>query len=308
MAHANTHAPSTAATIELLPNLTPAMTAAIAFLTRYTGGTYENYRYHLNCWMQWCTERGLDPLADIKRMHVELYVRDLIGQSYAAGTVHCRLAPVRGYYKFAQVDDLILRDPTVAIRLPKIIHGHKEPFDRDDLRRLLAAAKDISPRHYALVAMLSMMGMRITEACSVDVPDIRNQEGGYRVLRFIGKGAKPAAIPIPYQAIPILEAAAGDRQLGPLLTTLDGRRLHRHTAASLVKVAAKRGGFPPGRVHPHLLRAAAITLGLDSGMSLREVQDFARHEDPRTTRKHYDLNKNDFGTHAAHTIGARLAV
>jgi site-specific recombinase XerD len=164
--------------------MSPAMTAAVAFLARYSGGTYENYKYHLGCWFAWREERGLDPLNDVKRMHVELYIRDLIGLGYAAG----------------------------------------------------------------------------------------------------------------------------DRTSGPLIATLDGRRCHRHTAASLVKVAAKRAGFPPDRVHPHLLRAAAITLGLDSGMSLREVQDFARHEDPRTTRKHYDLNKNDFGTHAAHTIGARLAV
>jgi integrase/recombinase XerD len=33
--------------------------------------------------------------------------------------------------------------------------------------------------------------------------------------------------------------------------------------------------------NPHSLRPAAITAALDAGCSLRNVQDFARHADPR---------------------------
>jgi hypothetical protein len=47
---------------------------------------------------------------------------------------------------------------------------------------------------------------------------------------------------------------------------------------------------------------------MDSGVGLREAQDFARHDDPRTTRKHYDLNRADFGTQVTHLVGARVAV
>jgi integrase len=36
---------------------------------------------------------------------------------------------------------------------------------------------------------------------------------------------------------------------------------------------------------PHSLRHAAITAALDAGCSLRDVQDFARHADPRQTRR-----------------------
>jgi hypothetical protein len=47
---------------------------------------------------------------------------------------------------------------------------------------------------------------------------------------------------------------------------------------------------------------------MDSGVGLREAQDFARHDDPRTTRKHYDLHRADFGTQVTHLVGARVAV
>ena len=48
---------------------------------------------------------------------------------------------------------------------------------------------------------------------------------------------------------------------------------------------AKRAGIDK-QISPHSLRHAAITAALDAGCSLRDVQDFARHADPRQTRRY----------------------
>jgi integrase len=37
---------------------------------------------------------------------------------------------------------------------------------------------------------------------------------------------------------------------------------------------------------PHSLRYSAITFALDAGATLRDVQDYAGHKDPRTTRRY----------------------
>lgn len=288
-----------------LAELSVAQTQAVGFLARYTGQTYNLYRRYLGQWFAWCEAQGLDPM-NVQRTHVELYVRQL-GQTMKPSSVCSAMNPVRGFYKLACMDGVLDRDPAAYARLPKVQYATKPLFDRDDLRRLIAAARDISPRHHALVLMLSSMGLRVSEACSVSVPDIFNTEQGCRVLRFIGKGAKPAAVPIPYQAIPILEDVAGDRRTGPLLTLVNGGRLTRSAAASLVRVAAQKAGFTR-TVNPHLLRAAAITMLLDSGVDLRDAQDFARHEDPRTTRQHYDLHRERWATHASHLAAAKLAI
>ena len=39
------------------------------------------------------------------------------------------------------------------------------------------------------------------------------------------------------------------------------------------------------QLSPHSLRHSAITFALDAGASLRDVQDYAGHKDPRTTRQ-----------------------
>lgn len=289
-----------------LGQLSSAQAQAVGFLARYTGGTYDLYRRYLAQWFAWCDQQQLDPLHDVDRVHVELYIREL-GQTLKASSVCSAMNPVRGFYRLACMDGVITKDPAAYARLPKVQYAPKAMFDRDDLRRLVAAAREISPRHHALIVLLSSMGMRVSEACAVDVPDIYNTEQGYRVLRFTGKGSKPAVVPIPYQAIPVLELAAGDRHAGPLLLRVSGERLTRSAAAGLVNTAATRAGFTR-KVNPHLLRAAAITMLLDSGVDLRDAQDFARHDDPRTTRKHYDLHKERFATHASHLAAAKLAV
>ena len=37
---------------------------------------------------------------------------------------------------------------------------------------------------------------------------------------------------------------------------------------------------------PHSLRHSAITFALDAAAALRDVQDYAGHKDPRTTRRY----------------------
>ncbi|WP_300680780.1 tyrosine-type recombinase/integrase [Nocardioides sp.] len=289
--------------------MSPAETAAVAFLARYQNPrTHELYRRYLGEWYEWCRIQGLDPLADVERVHVELYIRHLsLSRQMSSSTVNTAMTPVRGLYRLAASDGTIPRDPSAYARLPKIHHRSEAPFDRDDMRRFLRAAAETSPRHHALASLLSMMGLRISEACALDIPDVHRIEQGYRVLRFVRKGGREVVAPIPYQAIPILEAATVGRHTGPLLTTLDGtRRLTRHAGAGLVQTIAKRAGFDR-RLHPHLLRKAAVTLILDSGGTLAEAQDFADHADPRTTQRHYDLNRSRLSGHGSHLVASRIA-
>jgi len=73
----------------------------------------------------------------------------------------------------------------------------------------------------------------------------------------------------------------------------------------LVGTLAREADIP---VHltPHGLRHSAITIGLDAGVSLRDMQDFARHADPKTTRR-YDRSRHALNRHATYAIAHYLA-
>ena len=57
---------------------------------------------------------------------------------------------------------------------------------------------------------------------------------------------------------------------------------------------------------PHALRHAFVTLALDAGAALRDVQDAAGHADPATTRA-YDAARGRLDRHPAYAVGAHLA-
>ena len=48
--------------------------AVAAYLARFTGSSRDHTSSDLRCYLTWCAERGLDPLA-ATRPHLELYIR-----------------------------------------------------------------------------------------------------------------------------------------------------------------------------------------------------------------------------------------
>lgn len=288
--------------------LTPAHLAAISYLARYHGQTHALYTRYLGDWFTWCNTNGLDPLEGIVRGHVELYIRwRLETRGNKPSTVGTALAPVKGFFKFAAIDGLIDRDPAAYAALPKTHedHNNKSGLDRRELSTFLFASERISPRHYALAHLLGLLALRVSEACSLDVTSYDAIERGHRVLRFVGKGNKPATAPVTIPLLRALDSARDGRTSGPLLLTNAGERLDRHTASAMVRTIAKHAGVQR-RISPHSLRRSAITAALDAGVQLRDVQHFARHADPRTTST-YDLARGNLDRHATHILTAYVA-
>lgn len=288
-----------------LNDLPPAEKAAVSFLARYTDPTLGLYTRYIKLWFEWCGTQGVDPLA-VERGHLELWVHEF-AKTHKPSTVGSAFTPISGYYKYADYDGLIPRNPALYVRLPKIHYAKPKPIDRYELRKFLAAAKDYSPRHWCLTQMLCVMGLRISEACAITVEQALVVEQGMRVLHYIGKGSKPATSPIPYQSLGAFDAAIDGRTTGWLIARKDGGRLSRHGAAGLVETVNRHAGLDV-RLGPHYLRKLGITQGREAGLSLDEVRIFARHESAETTLKHYDLTQTELGSHPGLAIAARLAV
>ncbi len=164
-------------------------------------------------------------------------------------------------------------------------------------------AERVDHAHAALAVLLSLNGLRVSEACSADIENL-GFERGHRTLRIVGKGNKPAVIPLVPRTARTIDLAIGERAAGPILLRHDGSRLDRRTAHRWVRSVAKRAGL--GQVHPHMLRAAFIMCALEAGVPLREVQIAARHADPRTTTV-YDHRRQSFDRHAAYVVVAFVA-
>ncbi|MBA2768050.1 MAG: tyrosine-type recombinase/integrase [Sporichthyaceae bacterium] len=126
-----------------------------------------------------------------------------------------------------------------------------------------------------------------------------------RVAALVGKGAKPADVPLPIPVLRAVREAIGGRATGAILRTRTGRRMDRAGAArALTRVARTAGITHP--ISPHGLRRTFCTTGLVAGIGIRDMQYAMRHADPRTILR-YDMAESNLDRHAAHAVAAYLA-
>src|SRR5918995_4591152 len=264
-------------------SMTTAQLAAVSYLARYSGHTHDLYAYQLRRWFDWCEESSLDPLVGIERAHVELYIRGLGESGLMNSSVNTMLHGVRGFFRFAHIDGLIPADPAVYARLPKVHtdESRTQGLDRLELIRFLQVAQTISVHHGALAYLLGVNALRASEAAAVQIEDYAESLRGHRVLRVVGKGNKPATMPVTVPVLRVLEVCRGERTEGSLiLRPLSGQPLDRRDAYRMVTKIAKMAGIPR-HISPHSSLHAAITNALDAGVPLRDAQILARHTDPR---------------------------
>ena len=255
--------------------------------------------------MRWCADRQLQPL-QVTRPHLELYVRWLEDRGYAPATIGRRFTTVAGFYRYAVLDGHLQVDPSVAVTRPKV------PWEAQrrtvlhplEFAALLTAARDDCPGSHALVALLGMIGLRIGETCRINVTDLHAQ-AGYELLTVLGKGSKPALIPLPVPVLRAVRESIGDRRSGPLLLNTRGGRLSPSSAATRLRTLARRAGLSRS-FSPHSLRRTFCTAGLLINVPLRDMQLAMRHADSRTTLR-YDMARANLDRHAAHTVAAYLA-
>src|SRR3954452_17089045 len=254
---------STSSTI-LLPfqpeAMTPAQLAAVSYLARYTGHTHTLYAYQLRRWFTWCQTTNLDPLVDIQRAHLELYIRHLGESGLRVSSVNTMMHAVRGFFRYAHIDGLITAGPAVYARLPRIHtdESRTQGLDRLELIRFLQVAQTLTVHHGALAYLLGINALRASEAAAVRVEDFRETLRGHRVLHLVGKGTKPATMPLTVPVLRVLEACRGQRTEGPLvLRPQSGKPIDRRDVYRMVRFA--KTARIPRHISPHSLRHAAIT-------------------------------------------------
>jgi len=281
--------------------------AAAAYLARFKGTSRAHTESDLRCFLTWCAERGLDPLA-ARRPHLELYIRWMQEiRRFKPSTVSRRFSIAAGFYRTCVIDGVLESSPAEYVRRPTVpAESPTLGFTHLQFEALLTAARESANRNdFALVTMLGLLGLRIFEATGTDISDL-GEEHGHRVLRVCGKGGKVVLVPLPPAVGRAIDRAIGDRAAGPVLLNSHGRRMDRHAATRRLRWLAATAGVRIARPHPHMLRHTFVTTMLDAGVDLRDVQIAARHADPRTTMR-YDRARKNLDRHPNYILAAYMA-
>ena len=105
----------------------------------------------------------------------------------------------------------------------------------------VAAGLGPAPEH-ALISLLALNGLRVSEATGANIEAL-GMERGHRTLTILRKGGKVVTVPLAPRTARAIDLAIGERSEGPMFLGPDGDRLDRHGAARIVRRVARRAGI-----------------------------------------------------------------
>ena len=241
--------------------------------------TRDAYRRDIAGWLIFCAANSLDPLT-ARRPHANAWACTLDAAGLKPSTIARRLSAVASWYAWLAAEEVITYSPMAHVRRPKVSDESATLGpDRDEARRLLDTASRLGRVPAALVSLLLLNGCRVSEVVGANIEDL-DTEQGHRVLHVTRKGGRAALIPLAPRTAAALDALIGARTAGPIFQGRGRERLGRTGANYILNRVANAAGIDK-HLSPHSLRHGFVTLSLEVGATLTDVQDAAGHADPR---------------------------
>jgi integrase/recombinase XerD len=228
----------------------------------------------------------------------------------SARSAEMTVRALRALLRFLYAQGLIAAPLAAAV--PSVA-GRREDLPRGiaagQVRLLLDSCDRSTPvgrRDYAIVLLLSRLGLRCGEVAGLDLEDI-NWRAGELVVR--GKGSRIDRLPLPSDAGEALADYLGHGRPRGF-----GRAVFLHAHAPLTRVspgnvsdivvrACKRAGI--ARVGAHCLRHTVASELLSRGAGLVEIGQVLRHQDLRTTALYAKVDRQALSRLALPWPGSR---
>ena len=309
-----------------MPNTTTRQAAIIVFPEARVGlvgafirglpseATRKVYRRVLE---QFDTFLGDHPMDRATRQNIEAFRAHLEAVGRSPATVARAMSAISGFFGFALDEGVVTRDPSARARRPKVPDvSPRRGTTPEEVRALLAVPDPetaIGLRDMALITVLAIQGWRIAEALGLQVEDL-DEEQGHKVAVISGKGGKVARVPLAAETWDVVQQWLDRAEIisGPIFVQVTkggvvktGKALSAQAAWKRVRWLAAKAGISR-EIHPHLFRHGAVTEALAAGVPLHQVQDFARHSDPRTTRR-YDGHRNSLANPTPHVLAGLIS-
>lgn len=194
-------------------------------------------------------------------------------------TVNKEMACISGFFRWCLEQEWIAIHPVRGI--PRIKYAEPPPktMSWTDYNKLADALWGIRPDAALLLEVLAETGARWSEAVNAKVGDVDQD-------RQTWTGVKKGKKTVELLASPWMLFAAKDRPgAEPLCPGPNGKPWNYFTFRKAVDRASDLAGVK--RISPHVLRHARATWDVESGLSVRAVQERLGHSEIATTETYF---------------------
>lgn len=273
--------------------------------------TVKTYRSRVHQFLSWCREQEYYP-ALVTKQNILEYRKYLVDGSKTSTTIRLSLISIKHFYTACLSEELVKSNPVVVVKAPREKREVGSTINYLTIEELQQVFDSIAPtykirgdkttkvqvlRDRILLGCMALQGCRSVEMYRANLEDLSESDGQH-YLKLDGKNSIRTVLLRPDLAEEIVQYRQARKitkekltSESPLFISLSNRRYGQRLSRSgigyvvdgyLEKCGLKHSDLEQS-LSPHSLRHTAGTLSLQNGSSLREVQDFLGHSDPKTT-------------------------
>ena len=257
---------------------------------RVSPNTVSSYARDLAALASFAEKRGVGVEA-LDRKDLDAFVRALRASGLSPRSVARTVACVRGFYKFAAVEEKRDGSPADDLQAPRAWPALPKFLSLEEVDQLLAQPDPSTPRGLrdkALIEVLYATGLRVSELLSLKMGNLHLEEG---YLTCVGKGDKERIVPIGNEAAGWVRRYLADGRAALLqrpspwlfVNARDGGQLSRVGFWKVLKEYGIKAGVSRD-LSPHVIRHSFATHLLERGADLRAIQVMLGHADLSTTQ------------------------
>ena len=218
-----------------------------------------------------------------------------------------KMSALRSFYGYYYKRQMISRNPTLLVEMPKIHEKAIIRLDADEVAMLLDFVdnagskltgqaltyyKKTRERDIAILTLLLGTGIRVSECVGLDLTDVDFKNNGITVTR---KGGNQMVVYFGEEVEQALvNYIEGDRKMitplsgheNALFLSTQRRRMGVQAVENMVKKYARQV-TPNKKITPHKLRSTYGTYLYKETGDIYLVADVLGHKDVNTTKKHY---------------------
>ena len=255
---------------------------------KLSDNTLQSYRRDIEQYEKYVSDNKINYLKVTEETILE-YMEYLREENKKESTISRSLASIRSFYQYLIRVKKIKKDPTMTIESPKINKRTPNILTSKEVELLLDQPKDVDlkgTRDKAMLEFAYATGMRVTEMISLDIDDVKLDEG-YVVCRGRSKSRN---IPLGSMSLKALKEYIDDARPylirdeseEALFVNVNGTRLTRQGFWKIVKYYKEQAHIEKD-ITPHVLRHSFATHLLQNGADLKAIQTMLGHSDISST-------------------------
>ena len=228
---------------------------------------------------------GISTEKEITFKIIRLWISFLVESGLSSRSVNRKISTIKSYFKFLEISEEIIFNPTLKIISPKI--SKKLPVIVEKVNLDLLLDKEnfknsfIGKRDKLIIEVFYLTGIRLSELIGIRIKDFNFES---LTLKIFGKRNKERLVPLSFNIVNDIQKFITTYNLNSLLFTNENqeklypKKVYRIVNYYIGKVSSVN------KKSPHVLRHSFATHMLSNGADINAIKEILGHSNLSATQ------------------------